>query len=120
MESPVGRVPPALVDASGAPGPGDVTWENVQARIRGATLMAVSNRSGALLLTTGNKSEVAVGYCTLYGDMAGGFAVIKDVPKTLVWELAREVNRRACRELIPETTIARVPTQVRSTCSPRA
>ena len=77
--------------------------------MRGNILMALSNRFGWLVLTTGNKSETAVGYCTLYGDMAGGFAVIKDVPKTLVWELAADLNRRAGRELIPESTIARVP-----------
>jgi NAD+ synthase (glutamine-hydrolysing) len=86
-----------------------VAGENLQARVRGNILMALSNRFGWLVLTTGNKSETAVGYCTLYGDMAGGFAVIKDVPKTLVWELAAYVNRRAGRELIPESTIARVP-----------
>jgi NAD+ synthase (glutamine-hydrolysing) len=93
--------------AGGEPG---VAGENLQARIRGTILMALSNRFGWLVLTTGNKSETAVGYCTLYGDMAGGFAVLKDVPKTLVWELAAEVNRRAGRELIPESTIARPPT----------
>jgi len=86
-----------------------VAGENLQARVRGNILMALSNRFGWLVLTTGNKSETAVGYCTLYGDMAGGFAVIKDVPKTLVWELAANLNRRAGRELIPESTIARVP-----------
>ena len=86
-----------------------VAGENLQARVRGNILMALSNRFGWLVLTTGNKSETAVGYCTLYGDMAGGFAVIKDVPKTLVWELAADLNRRAGRELIPESTIARVP-----------
>ncbi len=86
-----------------------VAGENLQARVRGNILMALSNRFGWLVLTTGNKSETAVGYCTLYGDMAGGFAVIKDVPKTLVWELAAHLNRRAGRELIPESTIARVP-----------
>jgi NAD+ synthase (glutamine-hydrolysing) len=86
-----------------------VAGENLQARVRGNILMALSNRFGWLVLTTGNKSETAVGYCTLYGDMAGGFAVIKDVPKTLVWELAANVNQRAGRELIPESTIARVP-----------
>jgi NAD+ synthase (glutamine-hydrolysing) len=86
-----------------------VAGENLQARVRGNILMALSNRFGWLVLTTGNKSETAVGYCTLYGDMAGGFAVIKDVPKTLVWELAGALNRRAGRELIPESTIARVP-----------
>ena len=71
--------------------------------------MALSNRFGWLVLTTGNKSETAVGYCTLYGDMAGGFAVIKDVPKTLVYELAAHVNHAAGRELIPATTIERPP-----------
>jgi NAD+ synthase (glutamine-hydrolysing) len=86
-----------------------VAGENLQARVRGNILMALSNRFGWLVLTTGNKSETAVGYCTLYGDMAGGFAVIKDVPKTLVWELAANLNRCAGRELIPESTIARVP-----------
>ena len=67
--------------------------ENIQARIRGAILMALSNRFGHLVLSTGNKSELAVGYCTLYGDMAGGYALLSDVPKTLVYELARELNR---------------------------
>ncbi|HUT55729.1 MAG TPA: NAD+ synthase [bacterium] len=98
-----------LKQALGEGGPG-VEAENLQARIRGNILMALSNRFGWLVLTTGNKSETAVGYCTLYGDMAGGFAVIKDVPKTLVWELARHVNRGAGRELIPESVIARPPT----------
>jgi len=74
--------------------PEDVTEENLQARLRGVTLMALSNKWGALVLTTGNKSELAVGYCTLYGDMIGGLAVISDVPKTLVYELARVANRR--------------------------
>lgn len=85
----------------------DVTEENIQARIRGTTLMALSNKLGAMLLTTGNKSELAVGYCTLYGDMAGGFAVLNDVPKTLVYELARFANRE--RSLIPESTFAKPP-----------
>ena len=100
-----------LRQLEGPLGGGDpgVAGENLQARVRGNILMALSNRFGWLVLTTGNKSETAVGYCTLYGDMAGGFAVIKDVPKTLVWELAADLNRRAGRELIPETTIARVP-----------
>ena len=75
--------------------PPDVTEENLQARIRGTTLMALSNKFGSLLLTTGNKSELAVGYCTLYGDMCGGLAVISDVPKTLVYELARHINALA-------------------------
>ncbi len=87
-----------------------VTEENLQARVRGTLLMAFSNRFGWLVLTTGNKSEVAVGYCTLYGDMAGGFAVLKDVPKTLVFSLARHRNRKAGRPLIPASTIRRKPT----------
>ena len=81
----------------------DVTEENIQARIRGSLLMAVSNKFGALLLTTGNKSEIGVGYCTLYGDMCGGLAVISDVPKTLVYRLARYVNSRS--PVIPASTI---------------
>jgi NAD+ synthase (glutamine-hydrolysing) len=86
----------------------DVTEENLQARIRGATLMALSNKFGYLLLSTGNKSELAVGYCTLYGDMCGGLAVISDVPKTLVYRLARFINRG--RVVIPESTLTRAPT----------
>jgi NAD+ synthetase len=87
--------------------PEDVTEENIQARIRGAVLMALSNKFGSLLLATGNKSELAVGYCTLYGDMCGGLAVISDVPKTLVYELAQFIN--ADREVIPESTIRKPP-----------
>jgi NAD+ synthase (glutamine-hydrolysing) len=87
--------------------PPDVTEENVQARIRGSLLMAMSNKFGALVLTTGNKSEIGVGYCTLYGDMCGGLAVISDVPKTLVYRLARYVNSRV--PLIPESTIEKPP-----------
>ncbi len=87
--------------------PADTTEENLQARIRGNLLMALSNKTGALVLTTGNKSEMAVGYCTLYGDMAGGFAVIKDVFKTFVYRLSRWVNRE--REIIPERIITRPP-----------
>jgi NAD+ synthetase len=86
-----------------------LTEENLQARIRGATLMAVSNKTGALVLTTGNKSELAVGYCTLYGDMCGGLAVISDVPKTDVYRLARHFNDAAGRELVPENTITKPP-----------
>ncbi|MEN9579812.1 MAG: hypothetical protein RJA70_2821 [Pseudomonadota bacterium] len=97
---------PALDDAH-APIPGDVTWENVQARIRGATVMAYSNRTGALPLTTGNKSEIAVGYCTLYGDMVGGLAVISDVPKTLVYEISRFINHAG--ERIPSASIDKPP-----------
>ncbi|HEY3066529.1 MAG TPA: NAD+ synthase [Methylomirabilota bacterium] len=87
----------------------DATEENVQARIRGTLLMALSNKFGWLVLNTGNKSEIAVGYSTLYGDMAGGFAVIKDVPKTVVYEISRHVNVRAGRALIPETVFERPP-----------
>jgi NAD+ synthase (glutamine-hydrolysing) len=87
----------------------DVAEENIQARIRGTLLMALSNKFGWLVLTTGNKSEIGVGYSTLYGDMAGGFAVIKDVPKTLVYELSRFVNARAGRPVIPESVIDRAP-----------
>jgi NAD+ synthetase len=100
---------PAHLDALGAAKPGDVTFENIQARIRGNVLMALSNRLGSLLLTTGNKSEVAVGYCTLYGDMAGALAVIADAPKTFVYEMAREVNRQAGRSVIPESTLTKAP-----------
>jgi NAD+ synthetase len=89
--------------------PPDVTEENIQARVRGAILMALSNKFGSLLLTTGNKSELAVGYCTLYGDMAGGLAVISDVPKTMVYELAGQINERAGRPLIPARTLTRPP-----------
>jgi len=88
--------------------PEDATEENIQARIRGTLLMALSNKFGAIVLTTGNKSEMATGYCTLYGDMAGGFAVIKDVAKTLVYRLARWKNAQG-REIIPERIITRAP-----------
>jgi NAD+ synthetase len=87
----------------------DVTEENLQARVRGALLMAFSNKFNHLLLTTGNKSEVAVGYCTLYGDMCGGLAVISDVPKTTIWELSRWINRHEGREVIPNSSIEKVP-----------
>jgi NAD+ synthase (glutamine-hydrolysing) len=87
----------------------DITEENIQARIRGNILMALSNKFGWLVLTTGNKSEMATGYTTLYGDMAGGFAVIKDVPKTMVYELARYRNQRADKELIPASVIDKPP-----------
>ena len=88
--------------------PRDVTEENIQARIRGNILMALSNKFGALVLSTGNKSELAVGYCTLYGDMAGGMAVIGDVPKMMVYELARYANRDGAR--IPEACFTKAPT----------
>jgi NAD+ synthetase len=88
--------------------PEDVTEENLQARIRGNILMALSNKFGHLLLSTGNKSELGVGYCTLYGDMAGGLAVISDVPKTEIYRLASYINRT--REIIPAATLTRAPT----------
>jgi NAD+ synthetase len=93
----------------------DTTEENIQARIRGTVLMALSNKFGHLLLTTGNKSELAVGYCTLYGDMNGGLGVIADVPKTMVYELARHINESGKRKTgkqgfpIPEASIAKAP-----------
>jgi NAD+ synthase (glutamine-hydrolysing) len=87
----------------------DITEENLQARIRGTILMALSNKFGWLAVSTGNKSELSVGYATLYGDMAGGFALLKDVFKTDVFQLARHVNERAGRELIPQSTIDRAP-----------
>jgi NAD+ synthase (glutamine-hydrolysing) len=87
----------------------DVTEENLQARVRGGLLMALSNKFGSLLLTTGNKSELATGYCTLYGDMCGGLAVISDVPKTLVYQLSRAVNQEAGRAVIPESTLTKPP-----------
>jgi NAD+ synthase (glutamine-hydrolysing) len=87
--------------------PEDSTEENMQARLRGLTLMSLSNKFGHLLLTTGNKSELAVGYCTLYGDMCGGLAAISDVPKTLVYQLARHLNARS--EMIPSRTIEKAP-----------
>jgi NAD+ synthase (glutamine-hydrolysing) len=88
----------------------DITEENIQARIRGNILMAFSNKFGHLVLTTGNKSETSVGYCTLYGDTAGGFAVLKDVYKTLVYELAQLANEKARREIIPQSIFERAPT----------
>jgi NAD+ synthase/NAD+ synthase (glutamine-hydrolysing) len=87
--------------------PSDTTEENLQARLRGDTLMALSNKFGSIVLTTGNKSEMAVGYSTLYGDMAGGFAVIKDLSKTLVWRLSR--YRNSVGAVIPENIITRAP-----------
>ncbi len=95
------------LDPAFAGKPRDVTEENIQARIRGNALMALSNKFGALVLSTGNKSELAVGYCTLYGDMAGGLAVIADVPKTMVYELARYANRSG--ERIPAACLEKAP-----------
>jgi NAD+ synthase (glutamine-hydrolysing) len=87
----------------------DVTEENIQARIRGVILMSISNKFGHLVLTTGNKSELAVGYCTLYGDMCGGLAVISDVPKMQVYDLAHHINERAGQNVIPDSTITKAP-----------
>ncbi len=94
-----------------------MTEENIQARVRGVILMAMSNKFGSLLVTTGNKSEIAVGYCTLYGDMAGGLAVLSDVPKTMVYDLARWINddpasplrKKFGRPVIPQDTITKPP-----------
>ena len=97
-----------VLDPLFAGSPRDVTEENLQARLRGVTLMALSNKWGALVLTTGNKSELAVGYCTLYGDMCGGLAVISDVPKTLVYQLSRLANSRH-GGAIPESVFTKPP-----------
>ena len=86
-----------------------MTEENIQARVRGTILMALSNKFGHLLLSTGNKSELAVGYCTLYGDMAGGLAAISDVPKTMVYEVCRHINATAARPPIPERVFTKPP-----------
>jgi len=104
----ISQLGPAL-NALAPAKPEETTFENVQARIRGNTLMAISNRCGHLLLTTGNKSELAVGYCTLYGDMAGGLAVISDVPKTFAYKIARDANRKAGKVVIPESVFTRAP-----------
>jgi NAD+ synthase (glutamine-hydrolysing) len=98
-----------LATGNSSPLGDDLTEQNLQARIRGATLMGFSNRFNHLLLTTGNKSEVAVGYSTLYGDMCGGLAVISDVPKTSIYELAEFINRKAGRDVIPRNTITKPP-----------
>lgn len=87
----------------------DLTEENLQSRVRGTVLMALSNKFGWMVLTTGNKSELAVGYFTLYGDSVGGYAVIKDIFKTDVYALARRVNERAGREIIPTSTLTKPP-----------
>src|SRR5262249_23789520 len=89
--------------------PRDLTEENLQARTRGVLLMALSNKFGWLVVATGNKSELSVGYATLYGDMAGGFALLKDVFKTYVFRLAQHLNAHAGRELIPQSIIDRAP-----------
>jgi NAD+ synthase (glutamine-hydrolysing) len=88
----------------------NIAEENIQARIRGNILMAFSNKFGYLVINTGNKSETSAGYCTLYGDMAGGFSVIKDAPKKLVYELAEYRNKREGKEIIPKSVFKRAPT----------
>jgi NAD+ synthetase len=108
IEGPHQAMETALAEAFKSAKP-DVTEENVQARIRGHLLMALSNKFGWLVLSTGNKSELACGYCTLYGDMAGGLAVISDVPKTLIYELARQINADADRSPIPDRVLTKAP-----------
>jgi len=108
IEQPHRAMETALAEAFKSAKP-DVTEENVQARIRGHLLMALSNKFGWLVLSTGNKSELACGYCTLYGDMAGGLAVISDVPKTLIYELARQINTDADRSPIPDRVLEKPP-----------
>jgi NAD+ synthetase len=107
---PISKVFHSYEEALTAPFAGrsaDATEENIQARIRGNYLMALSNKFGSMVLSTGNKSENAVGYCTLYGDMAGGLAVISDVPKLMVYALAHHINRE--REVIPRSTLEKPP-----------
>jgi NAD+ synthase (glutamine-hydrolysing) len=109
-EIPIGSAVEALESALAKQFAGlalDTTEENIQARVRGTLLMALSNKTGRLVLTTGNKSEMAVGYCTLYGDMAGGFAVIKDIPKTVVYKLC--AYRNTVAPVIPERILTRAP-----------
>jgi len=109
---PIGEIFSSYLETLGSPFAGkkrDVTEENLQARIRGNLLMALSNKFGWLVLTTGNKSEMSVGYCTLYGDMAGGFAVIKDVPKTLVYKLSNFKNSFGVRPVIPRRVLEKPP-----------
>jgi NAD+ synthase (glutamine-hydrolysing) len=111
-EIPIGGIAEAfdaaLARSFGGTEPG-LAEENIQARIRGVVLMALSNKFGWMLVATGNKSELSVGYATLYGDMAGGFALLKDVYKTDVFRLARHLNERVGRELIPQSIIDRAP-----------
>jgi NAD+ synthase (glutamine-hydrolysing) len=104
-----GAAPEPLPRDPTRPSEPDLAAENIQARIRGNMMMALSNKHGWLVLTTGNKSEMSVGYATLYGDMAGGFAVIKDVPKTLVYDLVRHRNGEAGRDLVPASVLERAP-----------
>jgi NAD+ synthase (glutamine-hydrolysing) len=112
LELPIGKIVDAFGEALAdvfANREPDLTEENVQARARGVLLMALSNKFGWMLVATGNKSELSVGYATLYGDMAGGFALLKDVYKTDVFRLARHLNEEAGRELIPQSIIDRAP-----------
>ncbi len=109
IEIPIEPMMDGFERALEGPAEPDLAAENIQARIRGNLMMALSNRHGWLVLTTGNKSEMSVGYATLYGDMAGGFAAIKDVPKTLVYELTRRRNETAGRELVPSSVLDRAP-----------
>ena len=111
LEIPIEDVVASLHDVLDEPTGGleGLAAENLQARVRGVLLMALSNTHGWLVVSTGNKSELAVGYSTLYGDMVGGFSLLKDVFKTDVFRLARYLNERAGRELVPETTIERAP-----------
>jgi NAD+ synthase (glutamine-hydrolysing) len=109
IEIPIEPMMDGYERALKGPAEPDLAAENIQARIRGNLMMALSNRHGWLVLTTGNKSEMSVGYATLYGDMAGGFAVIKDVPKGLVYELTRRRNERAGSELVPASVLDRAP-----------
>ena len=108
IEKAFGAFSDMLSDVFSGQGP-DMTEENLQARVRGNILMALSNKFGWLVLTTGNKSEMSVGYCTLYGDMAGGFAVIKDVPKTLVYRLSEYYNKWKGRDIIPRSILTKPP-----------
>jgi NAD+ synthase (glutamine-hydrolysing) len=113
LELPIEDLVEAFTEALAEPFAGtepNEAEENLQARVRGMLLMALSNKFGWLVVTTGNKSELSVGYATLYGDMAGGFALLKDVYKTDVWRLSRHLNDRAGRELIPQSTVDRAPT----------
>jgi NAD+ synthase (glutamine-hydrolysing) len=115
MEYRVIPIEPAMIAFNDMMGPmfegtnRDVAEENIQARVRGTILMAISNKFNYLVLTTGNKSELAVGYCTLYGDMCGGIAVISDLLKTLVYDLAKYINEEAGKEIIPRSTIEKPP-----------
>lgn len=113
LELPIDSLFKGFLDSLGGPFrglPANATEENIQARIRGTLMMALSNKTGRLVLTTGNKSEMSVGYATLYGDMAGGFAVIKDVPKTLVYSICMMRNKKSSGPVIPSRVLAKAPT----------